>query len=135
MNYFCRPQRSHMRCGSNAGSFVPLSSGPTRNVKGETSAHRLYVSLCEPGGERYSLANSSGNILVVASTTSTVIALTWGGIQFAWSSVNILVPLILGLLGLCAFLVFEGRFARNPMVSFFVLISDLKQLRGGVGSI
>ncbi|KAK7059979.1 iron permease [Favolaschia claudopus] len=62
-----------------------------------------------------------GNILVVGATTSTVLALTWGGIQFSWGSANILVPLIVGLCGLAVFLIYEARFAAHPMVPFDVM--------------
>ncbi|KAJ6482238.1 major facilitator superfamily domain-containing protein [Mycena vulgaris] len=84
----------------------------------------LFLRLQTPAGtlrEKLARIDYTGNLLVVASTTSTVIALTWGGIQFAWGSVNILVPLILGMLGVCAFMVFERRFAKHPMVPFDVL--------------
>ncbi|KAI0051607.1 MFS general substrate transporter [Auriscalpium vulgare] len=46
-----------------------------------------------------------GNLLIISSSTSVVIALTWGGIEFPWTSARVLVPLILGLLGLIAFIV------------------------------
>ncbi|KAJ7457994.1 major facilitator superfamily domain-containing protein [Mycena galericulata] len=84
----------------------------------------LFLRLRTPAGtlrEKLGRIDYIGNLLVVASTTSTVIALTWGGIQFAWGSANILVPLILGLLGLCVFLVFEFQFAKHAMVPFDVL--------------
>jgi hypothetical protein len=45
-----------------------------------------------------------------------MIALTWGGIQFPWSSARVLVPLILGLLGLAGFLVYEAKLAQHPIV-------------------
>ncbi|KAJ6591050.1 major facilitator superfamily domain-containing protein [Mycena vulgaris] len=57
-----------------------------------------------------------GNSIVVASTTSVVIALTWAGIQFPWSSAKVLVPLILGFLGLAGFLVYEARFPQYPLI-------------------
>ncbi|KLO16819.1 iron permease [Schizopora paradoxa] len=57
-----------------------------------------------------------GNILVIASTSAVVFGLTDGGIEFPWSSPRILVPLILGVLGLVAFLFYEAKFPRNPVV-------------------
>ena len=63
------------------------------------------------------LALCSGNFLIIASSTSCAIALTWGGIRFPWSSANILVPLILGLVGIIAFLVYEATLAKHPIVS------------------
>jgi hypothetical protein len=58
----------------------------------------------------------SGNLLIVASTTSVVIALTWAGIEFPWSSAKVLVPLVLGFLGLAGFLVYEA-WIPDPIVS------------------
>ncbi|KAJ6572152.1 iron permease [Mycena capillaripes] len=62
-----------------------------------------------------------GTLIIVASTTSVVIALTWAGIQFPWSSAKVLVPLILGFLGLAGFLVYEARFPEYPIVPVSLL--------------
>jgi EmrB/QacA subfamily drug resistance transporter len=56
-----------------------------------------------------------GNTLVIASSTSVVIALTWGGTRYPWSSARIITPLVLGLVGLGAFALYESRFATYPM--------------------
>ena len=45
------------------------------------------------------------------------IALTWGGVQFAWTSARVLVPLVLGLCGIVFFFVYEATLASYPMVS------------------
>lgn len=58
----------------------------------------------------------TGNALVIAATTSTIIALTWGGVKYPWDSARVLVPLILGLTGLAAFFFYEGKFPREPIV-------------------
>ncbi|KAJ6595827.1 MFS general substrate transporter [Mycena vulgaris] len=62
-----------------------------------------------------------GNILVIASTASIVIALTWGGVVHAWSSFRVLVPLILGVFGMIVFLAYEARIAKHPIVPFEIL--------------
>ncbi|KHN94125.1 multidrug resistance protein Fnx1 [Metarhizium album ARSEF 1941] len=41
-----------------------------------------------------------GNALLVASVASVLVALTWGGVKYLWSSWRTMVPLILGLAGL-----------------------------------
>ncbi|KAI1328160.1 putative multidrug resistance protein fnx1 [Xylariaceae sp. FL0255] len=51
----------------------------------------------------------AGNALLVTSITSILLALTWGGDEFPWSSFRTIVPLVLGLLGLPLFLLFETR--------------------------
>ena len=45
-----------------------------------------------------------------------VIALTWGGVRYPWSSVHTLTPLVLGLVGLVFFLIYEVNFAKNALV-------------------
>jgi hypothetical protein len=60
----------------------------------------------------------SGNILVITSTTSTILGLTWGGVTYPWSSVYVLAPLLVGLAGLCVFLTYEAKFAHNAVVSY-----------------
>ncbi|KAI1419260.1 putative multidrug resistance protein fnx1 [Xylaria sp. FL1777] len=49
----------------------------------------------------------AGNTLLVAAITSILLALTWGGGQYPWSSWHTIVPLVLGLVGLPLFLLFE----------------------------
>ncbi|PWY66032.1 multidrug resistance protein Fnx1, partial [Aspergillus heteromorphus CBS 117.55] len=49
-----------------------------------------------------------GNAILVASVLAILLALTWGGTVHPWSSSQTLVPLILGLLGLIAFLALEA---------------------------
>jgi hypothetical protein len=56
------------------------------------------------------------NVLIIASTTSLTIGLTWGGVQYAWSSPQILASLILGCFGLAVFLWYEFTIATNPIV-------------------
>jgi MFS family permease len=70
-----------------------------------------------------------GNAIVMASSTAIVIALTWGGIQFSWSSVQVLVPLILGLVGIAAWFIYEGTFATHPIVPYR-LLSNRTSLSG-----
>lgn len=58
----------------------------------------------------------SGNFLVIASTASIVIALSWGGIQNPWSSWKTHVPLTAGIAGLILFLYYEFNWAKEPLV-------------------
>lgn len=60
----------------------------------------------------------AGNAIFVGSCTSTLIVTTWAGTVYPWSSGRVLAPLIIGLLGLVGFVVFEGipKLAPNPMV-------------------
>ncbi|KIM76367.1 hypothetical protein PILCRDRAFT_826363 [Piloderma croceum F 1598] len=58
-----------------------------------------------------------GNLFFVACTTSCVIGLTWGGIQFSWGAAQVLVPLLFGLIGLGCFIVYESKVPTNPIIS------------------
>ncbi|KAJ6131688.1 Major facilitator superfamily domain general substrate transporter [Penicillium samsonianum] len=58
-----------------------------------------------------------GNILIMGATAAVLCALTYGGSRYAWSSWRIIVPLVLGLVGLVIFMIFEqSRFCREPVV-------------------
>lgn len=57
------------------------------------------------------------NILIMGATAAVLCALTYGGSRYAWSSWQIIVPLVLGLAGLVLFMVFEqSKFCREPVV-------------------
>jgi ABC-type bacteriocin/lantibiotic exporter with double-glycine peptidase domain len=57
-----------------------------------------------------------GCFLLMTSATSVLIAISWGGLMFPWSSYHTLVPLILGLAGLAAFVVWEQHFTKQSLV-------------------
>ncbi|GAA6020021.1 hypothetical protein JCM10207_006761 [Rhodosporidiobolus poonsookiae] len=61
------------------------------------------------------------NLLFVASSTSTILGLTWGGVDYEWSSYKVLVPLILGLVGMAVFIFLERSFVKVPTVPFEIL--------------
>jgi hypothetical protein len=64
----------------------------------------------------------SGNFLVMASTCSCVIALTWAGVTYPWNSARVLLPLIVGVTGLFTFMVYEAKLARHPIVCDTMLL-------------
>ncbi|KAH8888998.1 MFS general substrate transporter-like protein [Thozetella sp. PMI_491] len=49
-----------------------------------------------------------GNVLFVGATTALMFGLVYGGIEYPWSSWNIIVPLVLGVARLAAFALFEA---------------------------
>ncbi|KAF8837708.1 MFS general substrate transporter [Paxillus ammoniavirescens] len=57
-----------------------------------------------------------GNIIVIGSSISCTLALTWGGVTAPWNSATVLAPLIIGLLGLVVFIIYEATLATNPLV-------------------
>ena len=59
----------------------------------------------------------SGNLIIIAASSSALLGLTWGGVQFSWTSVQVLVPLILGLCGMVLWVIYEIRVAAQPILS------------------
>jgi MFS family permease len=57
-----------------------------------------------------------GAFLLTASTTSFLMPVSWGGVLFPWSSFCTLVPLILGIAGLLAFIFYELLKAECPLI-------------------
>ncbi|PSR79405.1 hypothetical protein PHLCEN_2v7050 [Hermanssonia centrifuga] len=62
-----------------------------------------------------------GNILIISSTCSSILGLTWGGIRYPWSSPSVLVPLILGLVGLGFAFLYEIKWAKQPTIPLVIL--------------
>ncbi|KAH8799927.1 major facilitator superfamily domain-containing protein [Hyaloscypha sp. PMI_1271] len=61
-----------------------------------------------------------GSVLFIASTTSVLIPVSWGGVIYPWNHWKTLVPLILGIVGLAAFAPYEMYVAKEPMVRFSI---------------
>ncbi|GAP90881.2 putative major facilitator superfamily protein [Rosellinia necatrix] len=63
-----------------------------------------------------------GNLLLAASVSSALYALTYGGTRYPWSNAGIIVSLVLGLLGHGLFILFEAsplcRFPVMPLALF-----------------
>ncbi|KAF8321090.1 MFS general substrate transporter [Clavulina sp. PMI_390] len=57
-----------------------------------------------------------GNLAIIGSTASIILALTWGGVQYSWTAPHVIIPLILGGVGIAAFLVYEFTIAKHPIV-------------------
>ena len=57
-----------------------------------------------------------GAFLLTASTTSFLMPVSWGGVLFPWTSFRTLVPLILGIAGILAFIIYEIFKAKLPLI-------------------
>lgn len=57
-----------------------------------------------------------GLFFFIAASTVFVIPLTWGGVMYAWSAYQTLVPLILGAAGLFIFALYEKYVAVEPLL-------------------
>ncbi|KAK4495771.1 hypothetical protein PRZ48_013039 [Zasmidium cellare] len=59
-----------------------------------------------------------GNAIFIGSVVAVLLALTWGGPVYQWDSFRIILPLVLGLLGLLVFTTFEWTPKLAPEPSF-----------------
>ena len=64
---------------------------------------------------------SSGNLIVICGTTLAVTGLTFGGGRFAWSSAEVLAPLIIGLILIVVFLYYDSVVPKEPTIPLEVL--------------
>ena len=58
--------------------------------------------------------------LFLGSTTSFLIGVTWGGVQYDWDSVQVLVPICLGLAGIVLTIVWEKLGTENPFLRIWI---------------
>ena len=57
----------------------------------------------------------AGGALFMGSATSVLVAVSWGGVQHAWDSAATVAPLVAGAVGTAATVVWERRFAAEPL--------------------
>ncbi len=62
-----------------------------------------------------------GNAIFIAATTSFLIPMTWGGVQYPWSSWHTLVPLLIGVAGIVGFIIYEKCVAAEPTIRLSLL--------------
>ncbi|RPD77150.1 MFS general substrate transporter [Lentinus tigrinus ALCF2SS1-7] len=92
----------------------------------------IFLKLPTPPGaftEKIKRLDWVGNALVIGGTAACTIALTWGGVIAPWNSAKVLVPLIIGLVVLGLFLLWEAKWATYPMVPYS-LMSNRTSLSG-----
>ncbi|TLD32906.1 hypothetical protein PspLS_01351 [Pyricularia sp. CBS 133598] len=72
-----------------------------------------------PGNMKKKLAQFDwgGSLIFTASATSFLFGITTGGVQYPWSSWNVLVSILVGLAGIILFGFWEVKVAKNPMIS------------------
>ncbi|KAI5921289.1 macrolide phosphotransferase k [Camillea tinctor] len=63
----------------------------------------------------------TGNAIFIGSMVSVLIALTWGGVIYEWSQYQVIIPLVLGFVGLGGFLAFEWTICKKPSFPRVVL--------------
>ena len=80
-----------------------------------------------------SVGSERGNILIIGSSTSALLGLTWGGIQYPWNSAQVLVPLIVGFVGIFAWVIYEVLVPVEPTIPFR-LLNNRTTLSGYIGT-
>ncbi|KAH8880928.1 major facilitator superfamily transporter [Thozetella sp. PMI_491] len=75
-----------------------------------------------------------GGFFFICSSTLFLIAVSWGGSQYAWDSVETLVPLILGTVGLALTFWYEAKLAPKPFLknSLFNSLSSIAAYGGSM---
>jgi hypothetical protein len=63
--------------------------------------------------EKLSTIDYLGSFIFVASSTSVLVPLSWGGVMYSWSSWHTLVPLLLGITGLAVFILHQIYFSSD----------------------
>ncbi|TFY60745.1 hypothetical protein EVG20_g7307 [Dentipellis fragilis] len=84
----------------------------------------IFLRVRSPEGsmkEKLARVDWIGNGIIIAGTTVAMIGLTWAGIQKPWDSAGVLVPLILGMLLVAGFLVYEFKIPREPTIPYDIL--------------
>ncbi|KAH9925600.1 iron permease [Epithele typhae] len=74
-----------------------------------------------------------GNAVIIASTLLVLVAITWGGAKYSWTSAPVLVPFVVGIEGIVAFFALERTWLKGKTVpeQFF---TDLTTLSGYLGT-
>jgi MFS family permease len=67
--------------------------------------------------EKLKRMDFAGNAILMASTTTLLYALTYGGSRYPWSSTTVILPLMFGLSGMVLFVIFEKwGWAQEPVI-------------------
>lgn len=71
-----------------------------------------------------------GNLLFIGATVPVLIALNWAGVQYPWSSWQVLVPLAVGLAGMAGFVALEGnpRLTPTPMMPLHLFSNSISSM-------
>ena len=64
---------------------------------------------------------TSGNVIIIASTTLALIGLTWGGVAYEWTSAHTLATLVIGFVLMGAFFVYEWLVPQDPSIPWEVV--------------
>ena len=63
----------------------------------------------------------SGNLIIVAGTTLSMIGLTWGGVRYAWDEAHVLGTLIPGFTLIAIFFAYEWKVPKEASIPWQVV--------------
>ncbi|KAF7308132.1 MFS domain-containing protein [Mycena chlorophos] len=92
-----------------------------------------------PGSVREKLAQVDwiGNTIIIFGSSLAIIGLTWGGIRYPWGDAHVLAPLIIGLVLIAVFGIYDARLSPSSGVRPTVpsdIISNRTSLAGLIGT-
>ncbi|OCH96313.1 iron permease [Obba rivulosa] len=96
----------------------------------------LFLRVRTPPGtmqEKVRRVDWFGNLIIIAGTTVAVLGLTWAGGRYSWGSAHVLAPLILGLVTIGVWVLYELRVPPNPTIPFKIL-ANRTSLAGYLGT-
>ncbi|KAE8339531.1 hypothetical protein BDV24DRAFT_152689 [Aspergillus arachidicola] len=64
--------------------------------------------------QRLARLDIAGNAIFIAAIIAVLIALTWGGTIYDWGTYHIVVPIVLGFIGIGLFITFEWTISKEP---------------------
>ena len=83
--------------------------------------------------QRFRRIDFSGNLIFIASIVAVLIAVTWGGTEYEWETFHVVVPLMLGFLGMALFTAFEWTPMLCPEPSFPKLLVSNRTSAAALG--
>ena len=63
-----------------------------------------------------------GMIIFTSAGTSLLLGISFGGVMYPWKSYNVILPLILGFVGIIAFGFYEAYYAKYPMIRLAIFL-------------
>jgi MFS family permease len=87
---------------------------------------KINTTLQQPITQKVQRVDWIGSFLFIAGTTSFLIGVSWGGIQYKWTSAHTLAPILVGMFGICIACVWETKVKnRYCDVSCFIMSLQL----------
>ncbi|KAI3573892.1 major facilitator superfamily transporter [Fusarium oxysporum f. sp. albedinis] len=92
-------------------------------ISGAIFTPRLLRDRAPRSNQRVLRLDLLGGLFLASSATLFLISISWGGVQFGWSSSGTLIPLSLGIAGLVWTWFYEQRLAQNPILQWRLFAS------------